>query len=61
MKKALLFLPFLLFAIRGFSQTVPDYVTVDVNKFTVQQLVQDVLINSPCVNISNFSSFISTT
>ncbi|MFY0483248.1 choice-of-anchor L domain-containing protein, partial [Flavobacterium sp. PLA-1-15] len=33
-----------------------DFVTVDINKYRVDQLVRDVLINEPCVNISNFTS-----
>ncbi|RYY46311.1 MAG: DUF11 domain-containing protein, partial [Chitinophagaceae bacterium] len=32
------------------------FVTVDTAKYTVKQLVRDILINEPCVNISNFTS-----
>src|SRR5436189_2238474 len=56
MKKNLLSLSFLLFSISSFSQTTPDYVTVDTDTYTTQQLVTGVLINSPSVNISNISS-----
>ncbi len=39
----------------GFStNTIAQYITVDDTK-TAQQLVQDVLINSPCASVSNFS------
>ncbi len=33
-----------------------DYVTIDTDKYTVEQLVTQVLITAPCVNISNFTS-----
>ncbi|MGG7034033.1 MAG: choice-of-anchor L domain-containing protein [Flavobacterium sp.] len=34
----------------------PDYVTVDDQTYTVKELVSNVLINSPCVDISAFAS-----
>ena len=36
----------------GFSQTI----SVNTTTYTVPQLVQDVLIDSPCALVSNFSS-----
>ena len=46
----------LLIVIAGFlsQKNYSQYITTDEN-YTAQQLVQDVLINSPCVNVSNFS------
>ncbi|WP_210725391.1 choice-of-anchor L domain-containing protein, partial [Candidatus Ulvibacter alkanivorans] len=49
MKKFLLPI-FFLFSCIGFSQIVVD------DTFTVQELVEDVLINSPCAQVSNFNS-----
>jgi len=44
-----------LFFLGCFSTTVSaQYITVDDN-YTAQQLVQDVLINNPCANVSNIS------
>ncbi|UUC46730.1 T9SS type B sorting domain-containing protein [Flavobacterium cerinum] len=45
------FLLFLLFSVVAFSQPI----TVNSNTYTVPQLVQDVLINSQCAQISNIS------
>jgi gliding motility-associated-like protein/uncharacterized repeat protein (TIGR01451 family) len=35
---------------------LPNHVTIDSSTYTVSQLIQDVLINEPCVQISNFTS-----
>lgn len=47
--KKLLFLILLLSASYGFSQTI----TVDTNTYTVPQLVNNILINSPCITANN--------
>ena len=38
------------------DQPRPDYVTIDSSTYTTTQLVKDVLINEPCVQLSNFTS-----
>ena len=48
MKRSLLLFA-LLFAVAGFSQTI----TVDTNTYTIPQLVNTVLINSPCDSANN--------
>jgi gliding motility-associated-like protein len=49
--KKLLTLLVLFFTLSNFSQVI----TVDTNTYTVPQLVNSVLINSPCINASNIS------
>ncbi|MBT8289171.1 MAG: choice-of-anchor L domain-containing protein, partial [Bacteroidia bacterium] len=49
MRKVLLFLSLISALCSSFSQNV----TVDETTYTVEQLVTDVLINSPCANVSN--------
>jgi len=49
--KKLLTLIICLFFVIGFSQSI----TVDTNTYTVPQLVNNVLINSPCINATNIS------
>ncbi|TRX39216.1 T9SS type B sorting domain-containing protein [Flavobacterium restrictum] len=56
MKKIIL-LFLLLFAIKNYSQSV----TVNTTKYTVDQLVNQVLINSPCVSGTNVNSKTGTT
>ena len=51
MKKITL-LSFLLFSIIGFSQAI----TVNTSTYTIPQLVTNILVNSPCVNVQNISS-----
>ncbi|PKV51786.1 gliding motility-associated-like protein [Aquimarina sp. MAR_2010_214] len=46
---------FLIFAFLGNAQ-----ITVDDHSFTVAQLVEDVLVDSPCATVENFSSFTGT-
>ncbi len=50
MKKLLLFILFI-----SFVNCFPQAVTVDTNTYTVPQLVNNVLINSPCINATNIS------
>ncbi len=49
----------LVFLILMFNQ-ISAQITVDDSSFTVQQLVEDILIDSPCAQVSNFSSFTGT-
>lgn len=47
--------PFLVLLLFCFSQNISaQYISVDEN-FTVEQLVEDILINNPCANVSNIS------
>ncbi|WP_051224638.1 choice-of-anchor L domain-containing protein [Flavobacterium tegetincola] len=39
---------------------LPDFVTIDSSTYTTQQLIKDVLINEPCVQLSNFTSSATT-
>ncbi|MEN9335130.1 MAG: hypothetical protein RLZZ500_117 [Bacteroidota bacterium] len=50
MKKLLTFVLFI-YSVFGFSQAI----TVDVNTYTVPQLVNNILINSPCVTAQNIT------
>ncbi|WP_445722167.1 choice-of-anchor L domain-containing protein [Flavobacterium sp.] len=50
--KKLYYLFLMLFAVFGFSQSI----TVNTTTYTVPELVQDVLIDSPCALVSNFTS-----
>ena len=51
MKKVAL-LSFLLFSVIGFSQVI----TVNTPTYTDLELVRDILVNSPCVNVRNVTS-----
>ena len=51
MRKVLLLLSLLICVSFGFSQNV----VVDETTYTVEQLVTDVLIDSPCANVSNIT------
>ena len=51
MKKRLLFFIIILTSFYNFSQSI----IVDQTSYTVEQLVTDVLVNSPCANVSNIT------
>jgi len=55
-KTTLFFILFYIISSPFFAQ-----ITVDDSSFTVQQLIEDILINSPCATVDNFSSFTGTT
>ncbi|NHN27501.1 adhesin, partial [Flavobacterium jejuense] len=52
MKQHYFFILFFLLSVIGFSQSI----TVNTSTYTVPELVQDVLIDSPCAIVSNISS-----
>jgi len=54
-KTTLFFILFYIITLPFFAQ-----ITVDDNSFTVQQLIEDILINSPCATVENISSFTGT-
>ncbi|WP_201297695.1 choice-of-anchor L domain-containing protein, partial [Flavobacterium sp. 9AF] len=52
MKQYYFFILFFLLSVSGYNQSI----TVNTTTYTVPQLVQDVLIDSPCALVSNFTS-----
>ena len=51
---------FLLLSLSGHTQDSDQYISVDQNTYTVEQLVKDVLINNQCATITNIVSSTGT-
>ncbi|MDB2493216.1 gliding motility-associated C-terminal domain-containing protein [Flavobacteriaceae bacterium] len=51
---------FLLLSLSGHTQDSDQYISVDQNIYTVEQLVKDVLINNQCATITNIVSLTGT-